>query len=539
MSAVIDSIKEFSQIKLAALVGTGIVLLSFFIFIAVRSSTPVLTPLYTNIPVEDSSAIIAELEQRGVQYEMRAGGTQILVPSEDALKLRMSMAEMGLPSRGSLVGYEVFDSSDTLGTSNFVLNVNKLRALEGELSRTISSFAKIEQARVHLVMPKRELFTRDRQEPTASVALKLRGQPNISKEEIAAIRHLVATAVPELKPQRITIVDSRGRLLARGVDQEGDAGAFAEEAEEFRINFENRMRNTVERLLEQSLGFGKVKAEVRADIDFDRVTRNQEIFDPESQVARSIQEIEEVEREKERNLEENVTVENNLPDVQDDNAGTLSSRDANRTEATTNFEISKEVINHVKETGTVKRMTVAVLVDGVYTTDAEGNRVYNPRSEEELEQIEDLVRSAIGYDVDRGDEIEVVNMPFVDSFPAEFDDGLTAWLKEDAHNIVQTLVLGGVAVLAILLVIRPLVARAIESAELAQQEEELALEALTSNQFTAQLEDLTDDDDMISIDRINGQVKSATYKKINDLVDKHPDETLGVIRQWALQTTLA
>lgn len=539
MNAVIDSIKEFSQIKLAALVGTGVVLLSFFIFIAVRSSSPVMSPLFTNIPMEDSSVIVAELEQQGVPYELRANGSQVLVPSNEALRLRLAMAELGLPSQGSLVGYEIFDSSDTLGTSNFVLNVNKLRALEGELSRTISAFAKVDQARVHLVMPKRELFTRDRQEPTASVALKLRGSPNLSKEEISAIRHLVATAVPNLQPQRITIVDSRGRLLARGVDQQGDAGAFAEEAEEFRINFENRMRNTVERLLEQSLGFGKVKAEIRAEIDFDRITRNQEIFDPESQVARSVQEIEEVENENERNLDENVTVQNNLPDVNDDNAGTLSSRDANRTEATTNFEISKEVINHVKETGTVKRLSVAVLVDGVYTTDAEGTRVYNPRTEQELGQIEDLVRSAIGFDANRGDEVEVVNMPFIDSFENEFDDSLTAWLKEDAHNIVQTLVLGGVAILAILLVIRPLVARAIESAELAQQEEEMALEALTSSQFSAQLEDLTgDDDDMVNIDRINGQVKSSTYRKINDLVDKHPDETLTVVRSWAMQTSV-
>ncbi len=540
MNAMVESLKEFSQIKLAALIGTAVVLITFFIFIAMRASSPVMAPLYTNVPVEDGSAIVAELESRGIAYELRGNGTQILVPGEQAPRLRMAMAELGLPSQGSMVGYEIFDSSDTLGTSNFVLNVNKLRALEGELSRTISAFAKIDQARVHLVMPKRELFTRDKQEPTASVALKLRGSPNIDKEEIAAIRHLVATAVPDLRPQRITIVDSRGRLLARGVDEEGDSSVYAEEAEEFRINYENRMRNTVERLLEQSLGYGKVKAEIRADIDFDRVVRNQEIYDPEGQVARSIQEIEENEQANEKNLQENVSVENNLPDVNDDAAGTLNESQLSRTEATTNFEISKEVINHVKETGTVKRLSIAVLVDGTYTTGEDGEQIYQPRSEAELEQIEDLVRSAIGYDVERGDEIEVVNMQFVDNMESDFGEGPLDWLKNDLNNIVQTIVLGGVAILAILLVIRPLVARAIESAELAQQEEDLALEALTTPSFTAELEDLTgDDEEMINIDRISGKVKSSTYRRINDLVDKHPEETLAVLRQWSQQQSAA
>lgn len=534
MQAMVQSFRELSQIKLVAMAATAVVLIAFFIFISLRVSTPVMSPMFTNLPVEEGAAIVAELEQRGIPYELRAGGTQILVPNDEVLRLRLLLAEQGLPSSGSVVGYEIFDSSESLGTSNFVLNVNRLRALEGELSRTISSFEKIEAARVHLVMPKRELFTRDRQEPTASVALKFRGANTLEKNEIASIRHLVATAVPGLKVQRITIVDNRGRLLAKGVDEDQDASVFVAEAEEFRINYEKRLRNTIERLLEQSVGFGKVKAEVNAEIDFDRVVKKSEIFDPEGQVARSVQNIEEQERNNERNVNDNITVENQLPDQDPENAAVLSSSELQRSEETTNFEISKEVINQIKETGTVNRLSVAVLVDGNYVTDANGNTVYEPRGEEELEQLEDLVRSAIGFDAQRGDEVRVVNMQFAAGDTLGFEEGPLDFLKEDLDAIIQTLVLGGVAILAILLVIRPLVNRAIEAAELAREEEEMELEALTGPSL-GRLADLSEEEeeDMIDIARVQGKIKSSTYRKINDLIEKHPEETLGILRQWS------
>lgn len=537
MQAMVQSLKELSQIKLAAMAGTAILLIAFFVFISLRMSSPVMSPLYTNLPIEDGALIVAELEKAAIPYELKANGTQILAPSDQVLNLRMKMAEQGLPSSGSLVGNEIFDQSEALGTSNFVLNVNKLRALEGELSRTIGSFSKVETARVHLVIPKRELFTREKQEPTASVILKLRGGNQLEKEEIAAIRHLVATAVPGLKVQRITIADTRGRLLAKGVDENGDSGVFAEESEQFRIQYENRMRDTIERLLEQSVGYGKVKAEVNAEIDFDRIVKNAEKYDPEGQVARSIQEIEETERSNEKTLDENVTVANNLPDSNAQQAGTNAQSESNRTEGTTNFEISKEVINQVKETGTVKRLSVAVLIDGTYTTNDNGEQIYQPRSKEDLAQLEELVRSAIGFNVDRNDEISVVNLQFVDNQDTALAEGPLDWLKDDLDGIIQTLVLGGVAILAILLVIRPLVNRAIEAAELAQQEEQMELDAL-GGPALGRLTDMSGEDgdeDMINISRIDGKIKSSTYRKINDLIEKHPEETMGIIRQWSFR----
>src|SRR5690606_23559620 len=192
-----------------ALGGVALASLVFFAYLASRLDSPDMALLYADLDTKDSSQIVAKLDTLAVPYELRANGTQILVPADRALRLRMSLAEEGLPSGGS-VGYEIFDKSEGLGASNFVQNINLLRALEGELARTIGSMAQIRSARVHLVLPKRELFSRDQLQPSASIAVSTSGPGQLSKTEVAAIQHLVAAAVPGLKPQRISIVDDQG-----------------------------------------------------------------------------------------------------------------------------------------------------------------------------------------------------------------------------------------------------------------------------------------------------------------------------------------
>lgn len=547
MNAMVQSLKSFNQIKLAAMIGTAVVMIGFFAYISLRVAAPTMAPLYNAVPVEEGGKIIAELELENTPYELRRNGTQILVPSDQVDKLRLKLAQKGLPSQGSVVGYEIFDQANTLGTSNFVLNINQLRALEGELARTIASFDTVENARVHLVNPKRELFSREATEPTASVAVKLRGANGLGKNEIGAIRNLVASAVPGLKAQRVTVVDSRGVMLAKGVDAANDPNAVSEDSESFRSEYEKNTVSRIERLLEQSVGLGKVKAEVHADIDFNRTVMNSEKYDPEGQVARSVQTVKEDENANERNNDSTVSASNNLPAAQATSGGSGSTNASNRkrVEETTNFEISKQVTNSIKEAGIVKRLSVAILVDGIYTPDAEGKLQYAPRPEEELKKLEKLVQSSVGYDATRGDEVSVVNMQFA-AAPADiFASSPFDWLKQDFNSIIQTLVLGGVAILAILLVIRPLVARAIESAELAAKEDEMEQAALAAPSIAARLIDQSrkaamDDDgeeiegqeDMINIDRIQGKLRSSSYTKINNMVDKHPDETTQILRQW-------
>lgn len=545
MNSLLESLKTLSPAKLATMAGTGIILLGFFIFLATRSATPNMAPLYSGLSMDDGAQIIKELESTGVPYQLQAGGSQILVPADDVLRLRMTMAQEGLPSNGNVIGYEIFDRSDKLGTSSFVHNVNMLRALEGELARTIGSFRTVDNARVHLVLPKRELFTRERQQPSASVVLKMRGGNELTKQEVAAIRHLVASSVPELKPTQVTLVDDKGNLLARGGDEE-EVGMAANMATEFRINYERSARDTIEKLLSNVVGAGRARAEVTADIDFDRVVTNRETFDPEGQVARSVQNSEETENSKERDMQDNVSVANQLPSAVPEQAMTGSESNRHKTDEVVNYEISKEVVNHIKESGSVKRLSVAVLVDGNYSTDEQGEQVYAPRSQEELGKIEALVRSAVGYDESRGDVIEVVNMQFSDRPDVEVADGPLAWIKDELEGIIQTLVIGIVAILALLLIVRPIVNRIIEiSAEAGRREEEEAeMEAqlALSGPDMAALTDqrggaggfggFGDDEEMVNIDRIQGKVRSATIKRVQDILLNHPDEAMSTLRGW-------
>jgi len=551
VESILQNLRGMGQGKLAALAAAGVLLTGFFIFLALNFSSPNLVPLYTGLSMEDSGKIVTELEKTGVKYDLRGDGSTILVPADQVLKLRVNMAQSGLPSGGSLVGYEIFDRQDTMGSSNFVMNINMLRALEGELGRTIASIGPVESARVHLVMPKRELFTRDKQDPTASVIVKLRGNMELSKAEIGAITHLVATAVPGLKPSRITIVDNRGNLLAKGAGAD-ELGAMAEESQEFRIAYENRMRIMLENLLERTVGEGKVKVQVNADIDFDRVITNKEQFDPEGQVARSVQTTEEKEQSNEKNSVDDVSVANNLPDAQANNQpGSNATRNVEKTEETSNFEISKVVQNHVKESGSVRKLSVAVLVDGTYASDeATGASTYSPRSPEEIKQIETLTRSAMGYDEKRGDMLEVVNMRFSDSLDMNDAASSFDWIKSDLGSIINTLMICGVAVLILMFMVRPLVNHWLETTQ-AQGEPSLmgaggghaalsgpggagaAGGAGGAPRLSGPGGTMSDDDEeMVDIDRVGGKVKSGIYKKINLLLEKHPEESLGVVRQW-------
>ncbi len=536
MNAMVENFRQMGSFKIFAVGGAALVLIAFFMLMSMGSSGPILSPLYANLSADDSRMIVEELERSGIKYEARAGGAEVLVESDSLLRTRLLLAQQGLPSSGSDVGNEIFDKSEALGTSNFVLNVNKLRALEGELARTITAFSKVDTARVHLVVPKRELFRRERREPTASISVKIRAT-KLNKEEISAIRHLVATAVPGLKPSKITIVDNKGHLLARGMEDENDIEYQTNTSQEYQAAFEKKTKATIESLLERTLGMGSVKAEVTADIDFDRIEINSETFDPEGQVARSVQSVEEIELEDEQDKRNNVTVGNNLPDANAGEAGLQSKRETRRNDETTNFEISKRVESHVREVGTVNKLSIAVLVDGVYSLNEEEERVYEPRAEAELAQIRALVESAVGYDESRGDVVEVINMKFASAQEEIFEESPLDWIKDDLDNIIQTVVLGGVAILVILLIVRPLIASAIASSQATSEEDDLE-QTLLGGSIMAQLPDLTendedDDDELISISQVKGGIKSSVYRQISEMIEQHPDETLTVLRQWA------
>ena len=269
-----------------AMVAVTTALIAFFAFVIMRVTTPQMTTLFTDLTADNSSAIIKDLERQAIPFELRNEGAVIMVPKDKVTRLRMKLAESNLPKGGG-VGYEIFDKSDALGTTSFVQNINHLRALEGELARTIRAIDRIQAARVHLVLPERPLFSRETPEPSASIVVRVRG--SLEPPQIRAIRHVVASAVNGLKPQRVSIVDEAGRLLADGAGGDNESAA----GDERRSAFEKRMRNEVEAIVSSVVGQGRARVQLTADFDYNKITQTSDKFDPEGRVLRSSQSREE------------------------------------------------------------------------------------------------------------------------------------------------------------------------------------------------------------------------------------------------------
>jgi flagellar M-ring protein FliF len=542
----VQAIRNLGPMRLAIMGGVVLGLLGFLIFFATKLTTPSMANLYGELSQSDAANIIQELESRNIPFEIKQNGTSVLVPENRVLQLRLELAQQGLPSGGS-VGYELFDNTDTLGSTNFMQNVNLVRALEGELSRTIASISTVKQARVHLVMPKRELFSREKQEPSASVVLQMRGPVRLSAEQIAAVQHLVASAVPQLTPNRISIVDNKGSLLSSGFETTNPATGGIAKLDERRRAIENEMSRTIEELLEKTIGFGRVRAEVAINMNFDRVSTQSEEFNPDGQVVRSTNAIEETASANDSEGEPPISVGTNLPDA-NFGTGDVASRQENqsRTEETTNFEISKVVTNHIKEGGEIERISVAVLIDENQTVNEEGDRVSEPRPQEQMELLSTLVRGAIGFDEDRGDQLELIQMQFA-SFeaPEEELELFFGMGKNDILRVVEVLLLSIVAILVILLVVRPLLSRAFEALPSAQAERLLADQgrgapALTGPGAPSGVPVDSEDDEeqfeeLIDIDRVEGRVKASSVKKVGEIVEKHPEEALSILRSWMYQ----
>jgi flagellar M-ring protein FliF len=533
--------------RLLVLSATALALLVFFAYLILRAIEPPYTLLFGSLELDDSAQIVSRLEALGVPFRLQGDGNAIMVPDAQALRLRLALAEEGLP-RGGSVGDEIFDRSSALGTTNFLANVNLRRALEGELARTIAALDDVRSARVHLVLPRHELFRRDQIEPSASITLRMHGAGRLSRRQVLAVQHLVAAAVPGLSPERITLVDGQGTLLARGGD--GPEGALPSQAEEHREAYEARLKRTIEHLLERSLGPGRVQAEVSAELDFDQVTLTEETFDPESQVVRSAQTVEEEVESSERDDNDAVTVGNNLPNAAAETpaAARTANESTTRTEETINYEISRRVRNQTQVGGRVRRLSVAVLVDGRMVPDEAGELVYQPRRSEELAEIESLVRSAIGFDQARGDVVEVRNLQFTPSPPTADDDA--GWLeltKQDLMRLAELAALALVALLLILLVVRPLLrgllplapASALAGAPAGGTPALTgpAIPALAADQPLPALaapgagsnETGAGEADAVTPQR---QARGELIERARAVIDQSPDEAAAIVRSW-------
>jgi len=550
LTALLQSLGLFRLLGLVAALGAVLVSL---IFLIIRLATPDYEILFSKLSPEDSAAIVRQLEASREPYRLGDGGGTILVDRANIARLRIAAAEQKLPSRGS-VGYELFDKVDSLSATSSLFQVTQVRALEGELARTITQIAGVEAARVHLVIPFRELFSQQTPETRASVVLQLKPNSDIGKRRVEAVRQLVASAVKNLSPARVSIVDTQGNLLARG-DGEASLGASSTLVEQ-KLDQERRLRIGVERLVEQYVGIGKVRADVTVDLTLAAVVRTSEMFDPKSRVERSVQTVEEAANKNETRSDQDVSVQQNLPESRTSQGATRNQENTRRAEETTNFEVSKTSVRETIEPGTVRRISVAVLVDGTREPKPDGTSLYKPRSAEEMQALEKIVRSAVGFSTERNDVVEVVNLPFA---PPEVPDirepGPFDFTKSDILTALETLALLTGVLLLVLLVLRPVLRSMLEPPKPAEEvglivddsaSKPLALAGAVDDvaamkaEIEREMQELQAKRaeslaEMIDIDKIEGQVQASAVKRITEIVDKHPEEAAQVIRSWLSQ----
>jgi flagellar M-ring protein FliF len=540
LNGIIEFVRTLGAARLAAMGAVAAALIFFFLFIIARATSPAMAPLFTELTLDDSARIVRELETQGIPYEIKGDGAAIMIPKDRIARTRMRLAETGLP-RGGSVGYEIFDRTDTLGTTSFVQNVNHVRALEGELSRTIRSIDRIAAARVHLVIPERQLFTRDRQEPSASIVLQVRGTLEMS--QVRAIRHLVASAVRGLKAERISIVDERGQLLADGSSDATSAGISG--FDERNVAFERRLREQIDAIVTSVVGANRARITVSAELDYTRVQQTSDSFDPDARVVRSTQTREEQTTTASTANNDGVTVANELPGNQRNQQQQQQPQqprdNARKTEEVVNYEITRTTRTETLEPGRVKRVSVAVLVDGVYTKN--GNEMtYAPRTKEDLERIATLVRSAIGFNEKRGDMVEIVNLRFAEPAvipQAAADTGFLSMLRFNTDDIMRSVEIGVMLILGLLVllfVVRPLVRRVITPDESAIP---LIIPAAAPALAPPALEapEPKKDSDhpaakLIESAQIQGEAHQKSMQKVGELVQGNPQETVAVIRQW-------
>ncbi len=550
MPNLLEFAKTVGAPRIAAMGAVTLALVGFFTFLILRVTTPEMMPLFTDLTLDDSAAIIKQLDREGVAYELRNNGNVILVPQDRVAKLRMELAQNGLPKGGG-IGYEIFDKSDALGTTSFVQNINAVRALEGELERTIRTLDSVQDARVHLVIPERPLFSRDKVEPSASIVLRVRG--SLEPGQVRAIRHLVATAVNGLRPQRISVVDETGSLLADGADDDPTGSTVIDERQ---VGLQNRLRKQVEGIVDSVVGPGHARVQVNADFDFNRITETSDKYDPDGRVVRSSQTREESSATTPNNNE--VTVGNQIPQGQpnpnpQDNA--QPREQSKKTEETVNYEISKTTKTQVTEPGQVKRISVAVVVDGTYSKDDKGNIIYKPRSKEEIDQIAALVRSTIGFDQKRGDQVEVANLRFAEP-TAQPIIAPTGWMsalhfsKDDIMRAIEMVVMGLLGFAVLLLVVRPLVRRILAPMEPgmpallpgaapSEATAEAGAGAGTAINLPTFSGEPSATSKMIDLAQVQGQVHAQSVQKVGEIADKNPRETVSIIRQWLHESATA
>ncbi len=534
MERLAEVLKSIGPMRLLAVLGITGIIAATLLFIMFRVGVEERALLYSDLSAADAAAVTEGLTQAGVDYQLSPDGGTVYVARSQVAEARMRLAAEGLPGQGS-VGYEIFDNQDALGATSFVQNVNKLRALEGELARSIDSLDTVRGARVHLTIPERSLFQEATDQPKASVVVGLeRGR--LSDRQVNAIRNLVAAAVPGLVVDRVNLTDESGELLA-GASLGDDAATAA--LDDRRTQYEDRLRQRIQQLVESVVGPGAARVQVSAEMDFSQVSQTQETFDPDQIAVRSTRSIEETSADQQQ--DQAVTQGQNVPDGTDPAAAAGTSSNTNRTDQTVNNEISRTTRTEVTAPGRVTRLSVAVAVDGVSTppTKAGETPAYQPRAEEEMARITALVRSAAGIDDQRGDRLEVANVQFARAAAGEGTEAPSAF-SFDKNDILRGAEIGAmllIAVAMIFFVARPLIKGVFTPPGAAMVMGPGGLMLPAGADGVAALPGGIGEapgigDETVDIARIQGAVNAGAMRQVSEVVQDNPEQAVNVIRGW-------
>lgn len=510
--------------------GLAVVVMASFIGFMVWINKPDMKVLYSNLGPEDASRVVKSLQADKMPYTLESNGTTVLVPAAKVYDTRIKIAgEGGLVGQG--IGFEIFDQTK-VGQTDFVQKINYMRALQGELARTISEFPSVETARVHLVIPHRSLFVEEQQKPSASVVLKLRNAAQKpDPKETNAILNMMLMSVEGLDKSKISISDSGGKVLYQ--PEEDSLMGLSTTQMDHRIRAQQNIERRIEEMLMPVFGPGRVVSKVNVEMDFSQKTIRRELYDPEKSAVRSEQRSEETQQGR-------ANLEAGTPDANfrgDGITGSASTQNGTRETRTTNYEINKEEQNIVSNVGDVQRLTVAVIVDGTYEK-VDNKWVFTPRSKEELQRVQLLVSNAVGIDVRRGDSLEVSSIPFNDSEPPK-EPNVAELMAQYAERLGKPLLNALLAFLFLMLVVRPVVLALIrpkvEAGEMVEgleglpaAEEQLALyEALEEAARAEELEGEESDDELLLFKDIE-----ALKAHIFSLADQHMEQVVAIMRGW-------
>ncbi|MEC9019455.1 MAG: flagellar basal-body MS-ring/collar protein FliF [Nitrospinota bacterium] len=500
--------KKVAALSLVALALASLVVMSLWL------KSPDYQLLYANLSNEDAAAVVEKLKSQKVPYEITNNGRTIRVASDMIHEVRLQLASEGLPE-GSDVGLEIFEDTP-LGMTDFIQKLNFQRALQGELTRTINTLDAVSQARVHLVIPKDNLFRKEKPKGKASVTLKIKSGKSLSEGQIQGIVHLVSASVGSIQASDVVIVDLKGNLLSGNKESSREAMVSASNFKH-KLRVEKELQAKIIKMLEEALGTGNIIAKVSTDLDFEQVERTEEIFDPDSQVVRSENQISE--------SSTGATPPGGIPGVQglvpngEDATGTAGqAAQRNKSNALFNYEINKVVKRVSKPVGEITKLSVAVMIDGTFTGDPPE---YKPRTQEEMDKYLEIVKSAVGFDQERGDVIKVENIQFDRSQFDEEKEALAQAEQIDMAIEIGKLVVGLIfLILFFTRVIRPIITWMTTTVEVVPEAGQLA---------AAEMEEVDEEKR-----RLTETASEATHirEAVADFVANDPKYTAGVIRKW-------